>query len=125
MVQQRTYESFELKLQDPAFEFMPVDGEKLTFATCDVCACYSDALYMEVSERGDTSWSSYNVKPDYIPEDTDTWDRLPGELLGAVRGVQAGRLRGERVLAHIVFSDRRHADMDTGFRLSRLPGMQG
>lgn len=72
---------FEIDLENSLFDFLNISGEKLRIATCDVCSSYSDALFMEFSTQGDVQWSSFNSKPDYLPDDSDSWDRIPENCL--------------------------------------------
>lgn len=72
---------FVFDLSDPVFDFIPLTGTTLKVATCDVCACYTDAIFMEVSTQGGVKWSSFNAKPDYLPDDLDDYERLPVNCL--------------------------------------------
>ncbi|WP_018753785.1 hypothetical protein [Paenibacillus sanguinis] len=56
----------------PAVQPLSYSGEIITIETCVDCSCYG-AVYMELDEQGNTRWSSYNQRPDYLPE------RKPGE----------------------------------------------
>lgn len=67
----------ELDLSDKSFDFIGFTGKKFKISTCEVCACYSEALFMDFDSNGNTAWSAFNAKPDYLPDDSNEWGRLP------------------------------------------------
>jgi len=75
------------------FEFDPIlleigkdDGSQktLTIPTCQVCTAFGQ--YSGVYSK-DGEWSLCSEKPEYLPDDSDSWDRLPENplKLGASR----------------------------------------
>ncbi len=72
---------FDFDLNDSIFDFIPFSGNKLTIATCEVCSAYGDTLYMNVGSDGESSWSSYSEKPDYLPDANEDYGRLPENKL--------------------------------------------
>ena len=68
---------YEFDLTQPEFKFIPFNGNRLTLATCHVCACFTDGVFMDVTIDGRFAWSKFNVMPEYLPDDTDSWDVLP------------------------------------------------
>lgn len=56
----------------PAVQHLSYPGETITIETCVNCSCYG-VVYMELDEQGNVQWSSYNQRPDYLP------DSEPGE----------------------------------------------
>jgi hypothetical protein len=71
----------EIDLCDPIFSFLTLKAKRLEIATCDVCSCYSDALFMEITDTGEANWSEYNERPSYLPDDSDTWEYMPQNSL--------------------------------------------
>ncbi|MNJ42032.1 hypothetical protein D3C77_369820 [compost metagenome] len=64
----------ELAVNHPSLQFLSLSGEKFKVETCVICSCY-DVVYMDVSLSGEPTWSTYNKKPDYLPEiDLDDYD---------------------------------------------------
>ena len=68
---------FEFDLSDSMLDFIPFKGNKLTITTCEACACYGEHLYMDVGLDGESTWSTYSEKPDYLPGNTDEYVGLP------------------------------------------------
>ncbi|WP_059049425.1 hypothetical protein [Paenibacillus senegalimassiliensis] len=62
----------KISAHHPAMQHLSYSGETITIATCVDCSCYG-VVYMELDEQGNAQWSSYNQRPDYLP------DRQPGE----------------------------------------------
>ena len=52
----------------------------LAVPTCEICSAFG-TVYGQISSDSNAKWSNSNVKPDYLPDDSDTWDRLPQETL--------------------------------------------
>jgi hypothetical protein len=58
-----------------------VDGEShVVVPTCAVCTAFG-TIFSSVDHRGIAIWSSKNVRPDYLPDDTDSWESLPQDSL--------------------------------------------
>ncbi len=49
--------------------------------TCEVCTAFASALLGVTDDEGRAQWSVKNTRPDYLPDDSDTWDRLPSDSL--------------------------------------------
>ncbi|MGF1742873.1 hypothetical protein L4C34_17720 [Vibrio profundum] len=67
----------EIDLTDSKFDFLGIQGECLKITTCDACASYSEGLFMEYDTQGNSLWSRFNTKPEYLPEDLSEWEKLP------------------------------------------------
>ncbi|MEZ8804303.1 hypothetical protein AB6D78_24465 [Vibrio splendidus] len=67
----------EIDLTDSKFGFLGIQGQLLKITTCDVCASYSEAMYMEYDTLGHSRWSPYNVKPEYLPDEANEWESVP------------------------------------------------
>lgn len=68
---------FIFDLNNPIFEFLPFEGNKLTIATCEVCVTWVNPIFMEVSNAGEVSWSICNEKIDKISLDPLNYMRMP------------------------------------------------
>jgi len=55
-----------LKVGHPSLHSLSLTGERLKIETCVICSCYS-VVFMEVDSNGESKWSTYNQKPDYMP----------------------------------------------------------
>jgi hypothetical protein len=64
-------------LIDRRLDFIPFQGRKLTFATCHICAAFTGQLYMKVGPDGEAAWYAGNERPEYLPEDSASWESLP------------------------------------------------
>ncbi|WP_197528880.1 hypothetical protein [Aeoliella mucimassa] len=53
----------------------------LQIATCDVCTAFASSLFGELNQSGYSEWSLHNVRPDYLPDDADSWEGLPTDCL--------------------------------------------
>nr|WP_240344178.1 DUF1963 domain-containing protein [Paenibacillus sp. SYP-B3998] len=57
----------DIGVSHPFFEFLSLAGERLKVETCVICGCYG-TVYMDVDLNGETKWSTYNKRPDYLPD---------------------------------------------------------
>ncbi|PHS14846.1 MAG: DUF1963 domain-containing protein [Blastopirellula sp.] len=57
--------------------------DKFQVSTCEVCTAYSSNVYGVYNKKGDTEWASDNIRPEYLPDDGDSWGRLPEDCLTA------------------------------------------
>ena len=71
----------ELDITCNTLDFLGLSVKKLTLSSCQVCACYSDAVFMEFDSEGNSFWSKYNDKPDYLPDEGEEWETLPEDCL--------------------------------------------
>ena len=71
----------KIDLTQPGFEFLDVNAKSLPITTCDACACYSDGLFMDLSVDGKVRWSQFNVTPEYLPDDQESWEYMPENCL--------------------------------------------
>lgn len=71
-----------LNLEPQAFGLMSPDiwQGHLSVTTCQVCSAFG-TVYGEVDEFGKGHWSPLNIKPEYFPDDAETWERLPENSL--------------------------------------------
>jgi hypothetical protein len=72
---------FAFDLTHELLDLIPFQGRRLTIATCEVCTSYGDGLYMKVGPAGEAVWYAGNVRPKYLPEDGNTWERPPANTL--------------------------------------------
>lgn len=49
-------------------------------ATCEVCTAFG-TIFGSADKLGRSAWSPKNVRPDYLPDDSQTWERLPQDSL--------------------------------------------
>ncbi len=71
---------FDLDLTSSRLSFLNLEGKRLQIPMCDRCSCYG-TVFVDVDFDGGFSWSSANVRPDYIgPE--DEYPPYPSEVLG-------------------------------------------
>ncbi len=56
----------DFKVSHPTFLFLSMSGERLKLETCVICSCYG-VMYMDVDSNGESRWSTYNQRPDYLP----------------------------------------------------------
>jgi hypothetical protein len=61
--------SFQLPLVSPS-------RGRLRIATCEVCSC-SATVFTKVGEDGSSAWHESNPRPDYLPDPSEEWNRLP------------------------------------------------
>jgi hypothetical protein len=54
--------------------------EPVPILTCEVCAAFGTILG-QVDENGVAQWSPANSKPKYLPDDAESWGRLPKDCL--------------------------------------------
>jgi Domain of unknown function (DUF1963) len=50
--------------------------DRIRVTTCQVCTAFGDVLGT-FDESGSSQWSSFNVRPNYLSDDAETWGRLP------------------------------------------------
>ncbi|MEO1134090.1 MAG: DUF1963 domain-containing protein, partial [Cyanobacteria bacterium J06639_1] len=55
-------------------------GDRLQVKTCEGCTAYG-TVYGEYDEAGLSYWSPSNERPTYLPDDVDTWERMPSNCL--------------------------------------------
>jgi hypothetical protein len=65
-----------MDLSASRFAFLDVTAKHLSVVTCSVCTCYG-FVFGEVTGEGVASWSSYNTRPKYLPDDSSTWSPIP------------------------------------------------
>jgi hypothetical protein len=70
----------DLDLSHQPFSFLGTSGTRLRVSTCDVCTCYG-TIFTEVDWDGCSEWSAQNQKPQYLPGDSEKWERLPSHRL--------------------------------------------
>ena len=75
---------FDLRLSTGQLDFLGLAGERLRIATCDPCTGYG-TIFTDIDFAGLSTWSSHNVRPEYIGG--GDYDRLPE------RQVTLGRAR--------------------------------
>jgi hypothetical protein len=71
----------KLDLSDSLFSNYELGLDKINITTCDACACYSEAIFMDLDDDGDSKWSNYNTKPEYLPDDQESWEYMPENCL--------------------------------------------
>lgn len=49
------------------------------FTTCLFCGCFGN-FYMQLNDKGQSSWHAKNIKPEYLPENTEM-DIIPENTL--------------------------------------------
>jgi hypothetical protein len=54
--------------------------EKISVATCEICTVFG-VIYGLVDHDGAAHWSGRNERPKYLPDDADSWHRLPKDSL--------------------------------------------
>jgi hypothetical protein len=65
-----------LDLTSPELAYLgPLHGH-LRITTCEVCSCYGP-VFTKVEKDGSSRWHASNRRPDYLPEPTDEWVKLP------------------------------------------------
>ncbi len=68
----------EIGLSDNRFAFLGLSGKCLPVLTCDACTCYgSGFIYSWVSADGKARLAAENKRPDWMPDDLDSWERSP------------------------------------------------
>jgi len=70
----------DLDLSHQTLSFFDISGTRLRISTCDVCTCYG-TIFTEVDWDGCSEWSTQNQKPQYLPGDSENWERLPSRRL--------------------------------------------
>lgn len=71
---------FDIELAVPPLTAMPIKAARINIATCDVCTCYG-FVFAELNPEGKAQWSGHNKRPDYLPDSTKSWDRMPTDRL--------------------------------------------
>jgi len=69
---------------DPAFFAQSLISEwrfPIRVATCEVCTAFAESIFGIISDDGQANWSSKNVRPKYLPDDSESWGRLPEDTL--------------------------------------------
>ena len=68
----------EIDQTDYRFAFLGLSGERLPVLTCDACTCYGTAfMYSRVSPEGKVQLAEENKRPEWLPDDLDSWERSP------------------------------------------------
>lgn len=59
---------------------------EIRIPTCEICTGFG-TVFGTMEPGGGARWSKRNVRPEYLPDDADSWDRLPVDplKLGAAR----------------------------------------
>jgi hypothetical protein len=66
-----------------------VDGQsRVEVPTCEVCTAFG-TIISSVDRNGNAIWSPRNVRPDYLPDDSKSWGRLPQDSLHIAEGRSA------------------------------------
>ncbi len=73
-----------VELSRECLSLVGVDGGQLRIATCDVCTCYGP-VFTKVDWQGGATWHARNARPEYLPEDSSDWDRMPVDPLALGR----------------------------------------
>jgi hypothetical protein len=58
--------------------FAPNDRMQVT--TCEACTAFG-TVFGDYDETGSGRWSPMNSRPEYLPDDSSTWDKLPRDPL--------------------------------------------
>ena len=75
--------------------------DRVQVATCEVCTAFGN-VFGVMNESGDAQWSPENARPAYLPDDAETWARLPEDSLTA--GSKRSALSGAIWLLPTTFS---------------------
>ena len=54
--------------------------DRVQVATCEICTAFG-SVFGAMDESGRGQWSPENVRPEYLPDDAETWARLPQDSL--------------------------------------------
>jgi len=69
---------------DPALCELSLDSEwkfPIRVVTCEVCTVFAGIIFGVTGNDGQAKWSSKNVRPEYLPDDSYSWGRLPKNTL--------------------------------------------
>lgn len=58
----------KIETADPRFAFLGWSGRHLDVLSCEVCTCYSEAIFAKIDMEGDAHWHAANQKPSYLPD---------------------------------------------------------
>ncbi|TWT37517.1 hypothetical protein KOR34_24690 [Posidoniimonas corsicana] len=62
--------------------------DQVEVLTCEVCTAFG-TVFSSIDRNGSTVWSPRNVRPEYLPDDSDAWGRLPQGSLRVGKGRSA------------------------------------
>jgi hypothetical protein len=65
-----------LDLTNPALRFLGFDGQHLRITTCETCTGYG-VVFTKADLSGNAEWHDANAKPSYLPNETESWIRMP------------------------------------------------
>lgn len=71
----------ELDFSDSRLSEFKLGVGKIEITTCDACACYSEGIFMDIDSDGNSSWSQYNLTPEYLPDNQESWEYMPQNCL--------------------------------------------
>lgn len=71
----------EIDMTQQKFDFIPTHHQILKITTCQVCALFTEGLFMEIASNGEPCWSKFNERPDYLPDPKEDWGELPSDCL--------------------------------------------
>ena len=55
-------------------------NQPINVTTCEICTAFG-IIFGGLDGKGSVSWSTKNVRPDYLPDDSESWGRLPQDSL--------------------------------------------
>ncbi len=79
---------FEVKLAAFGFSTDADCRDQVQVLTCEVCTAFG-IVFGEIDRNGKASWSSRNARPDHLPDDADSWGRLPQNSLRVAKARSA------------------------------------
>jgi hypothetical protein len=56
------------------------DTDRIQVVTCEVCTAF-ELVFGLIDQNGLSKWHPKNARPEYLPDDSDTWGRLPQDSL--------------------------------------------
>jgi hypothetical protein len=71
---------FEIDLAACGLQARGCERSQIRVPTCEVCTAFGTVLG-GVDGNGKEVWSAKNVRPDYLPDDSGSWGRLPQDSL--------------------------------------------
>jgi len=92
---------------------------RVQVTTCEACSTFG-TVFGEFSEEGHGRWSAWNSRPEYLPDDSTDWGRLPRDPPPR-RWLTTCAFRGRSVPADDVLASRRPPNLGSGRLLSHLP----
>ena len=66
----------ELDLTDGRFAFLRINFRRFAVLTCDACTCFT-TIFASLVGDGRPRWSEFNQRPEYLPDDSETWLSSP------------------------------------------------